>query len=51
MTIEDLAAELSNGFHDARVHAISVDYDARIAEFTVDVWVGEMKESPFPPSK
>jgi hypothetical protein len=48
VNIEDLAAGLPNGFHDSQVHATSVDFDARVAEFTLDVWVGTMDSPPGP---
>jgi hypothetical protein len=48
VTIEDLAATLPNGFHDARVHVVSVDFSARAAELTLDVWVGAIDRPPGP---
>jgi len=41
MTLEELAATLPNGFHDAQVSSISLDYLKREVEFTLDVWVGD----------
>jgi hypothetical protein len=41
MTLEELADTLPNGFHDAQVSGISLDYLKREASFTLDIWVGD----------
>jgi hypothetical protein len=48
VTIEDLAGTLPNGFHDSEVEVMSVDFNARTAEFTLLVWVGTMQSPPGP---
>ena len=40
MTLTELEATLPNGLHDAYLHSVTIDYVARVARFTVDVWVG-----------
>lgn len=42
MNIEQLAAELPNGFHDARLRSFSSEPAQRRAEFVLDVWVGDL---------
>ena len=42
MNIEELAAELPNGLHDALLRSYSSDPDERRAEFVVDVWIGDL---------
>lgn len=42
MNIEQLAAELPNGFHDALLRTFSSDPARRRAEFILDVWVGDL---------
>lgn len=42
MNIQELADSLPNGFHDALLHSHEVDYDARTATFTMDLWVGDI---------
>jgi hypothetical protein len=36
VTIDDLADTLPNGFHDSEVDVVSVDFNTRVAEFTVN---------------
>jgi hypothetical protein len=47
VNIDDLAAELPNGLHDALLRSFSSDSEKRRAEFVVDVWVGDL-HSPVP---
>ena len=42
MTFEDLNSELPNGFHDARLHGIVIDYVAGRMSLRLDVWVGNL---------
>ena|ERR1700690_1094945 len=42
MTFEDLNSELPNGFHDARLHGIVIDYVAGSMSLRLDVWVGNL---------
>ena len=42
MNIEDLAADLPNGLHDALLRAFSSDEVERRAEFILDVWIGDL---------
>ena len=41
MTLEEVAASLPNGFHDADIKSISIDYVAGTATFDLEVWVGD----------
>ncbi len=45
VNIEQLAAELPNGFHDALLRTFSSDPKKRRAEFVLDVWVGDLHSS------
>jgi hypothetical protein len=42
MNIEQLAADLPNGFHDALLRTFSSDPEKRSAEFVLDIWVGDL---------
>lgn len=46
MTLEELENTLPNGFHDAEIKRIAVDYELRKATLEVAVWVGEMDDPP-----
>ncbi len=37
-----IAAELPNGFHDAFLRRLSLDFSERRATLTLDVWVGDL---------
>ena len=41
MTLDEVAASLPNGFHDADIKSISIDYVAGTATFDLEVWVGD----------
>ena len=45
MNIEQLEAELPNGFHDTLLRTFSSDPAERRAEFVLDVWVGDLHSS------
>jgi hypothetical protein len=42
MTIDELESELPNGLHDAHLRTFSSDPTAGRAEFTLDVWIGDL---------
>ena len=42
MDLEELAKTLPNGFHDAELRALSLDYLNRKVQLDLDVWIGEM---------
>ena len=42
MTLEELADTLPNGFHDAEVQTLALDFPRRLALFEMRVWVGSM---------
>ena len=42
MTLEELADTLPNGFHDAQVSSVSIDYVKREARLLMDLWVGDL---------
>lgn len=41
MTLEEVAASLPNGFHDAYIKGISTDYVTGTASFDLQLWVGD----------
>jgi hypothetical protein len=45
MNIEELAAELPNGLHDAFLRSYSSDPKEQLAEFVLDVWIGDLHSS------
>lgn len=45
MTFEDLARELPNGFHDAEIFRISLDYGGRTAALEMAFWTGDIEGS------
>jgi len=47
MTIDELAASLPNGFHDARLKAVSIDYVNCVATLELDVWIGELEAASY----
>jgi hypothetical protein len=42
MSIVEIERELPNGLHDAVMRRHVVDYEKRILEFSIDVWVGNL---------
>jgi hypothetical protein len=44
MTLEELADTLPNGFHDAQISSVSIDYVERQARLNIDLWVGVPSE-------
>lgn len=42
MTLDELAVSLPNGFHDAIVYTIAIDYLRHQARFDLDIWVGNL---------
>ncbi len=48
MTLTELEATLPNGLHDAYLHSVTIDYVARVVDFTLDVWVGTLGLSAGP---
>lgn len=42
MTLDEVEMSLPQGFHDAFLRAMSVDYVGRTAEIELEVWVGGM---------
>ena len=45
MTLDELTASLPNGFHDAKLKSVSIDYVNRNATLELDIWVGELDAS------
>jgi hypothetical protein len=45
VNLDDLAAELPNGFHDAVLRTFSSDPDGGRAEFILDVWIGDLQSA------
>ena len=44
MTLDELAATLPNGFHDAHVAGVHIDYTSRVMTLDVDLWIGSDSE-------
>jgi hypothetical protein len=42
MTLRELSETLPNGFHDAVVHTVTLDYSKHEVKFDIAVWVGEL---------
>ncbi len=47
MTIDELAQTLPNGFHDAEVDSIRIDYVRREIEMEMHIWVGDVSSADF----
>jgi hypothetical protein len=45
VTLEELAATLPNGFHDAEFKRLAADYRDRRVSIDVAVWIGDMDEN------
>jgi hypothetical protein len=41
MTVEDLDRELPNGFHDAKIKSVALDYPRQSAVIAMHLWVGK----------
>ena len=46
MTIDELEQSLLNGFHDAFIRTIRLDYARRTASMEMSIWVDDLDESP-----
>ncbi|MDO9022290.1 MAG: hypothetical protein Q8S73_31485 [Deltaproteobacteria bacterium] len=46
MTLDDLASDLPNGFHDAEVRKLTFDIAHRVARIDLDVWIGRIEAPP-----
>jgi hypothetical protein len=46
VTIFEVAERLPNGFHDAEVETIHIDYVHRTMDLSLDVWIGTMDDPP-----
>jgi hypothetical protein len=44
MTLEELNQSLPNGFHDAQVYSIELDYRSGTAKLHLALWVGSMDD-------
>lgn len=44
MTLEEIADSLPNGFHDARIYSISINYVRREVSIDLEIWVAESQE-------
>jgi hypothetical protein len=44
MTLEEIENTLPNGFHDARINKINLDYAKRVATFYLEIWVADSEE-------
>lgn len=43
MTFQELAQSLPNGFHDAELHRLEIDYVQQVLRMELVVWIGRMK--------
>jgi len=41
MTLDDLAASLPNGLHDAELRAVNIDFVRGVARLDLDIWIGD----------
>jgi hypothetical protein len=46
MTLDGLADSLPNGFHDAELHAVAIDYVKSEARLILDIWVADDVKNP-----
>src|SRR5262249_3623664 len=46
MTIEELARTLPNGFHDAEISTIRLDYVSRTASMELSLWMDDLDAHP-----
>ena len=46
MTLDEIAAALPNGLHDAEMSRLAFDLVARTATLELDIWLGDMSEPP-----
>ena len=42
MTFQELAQSLPNGFHDAELHRLEIDYVQQVLRMELVVWIGRM---------
>lgn len=42
MTLTELADTLPNGFHDAELERLDLDYATRTARITLNLWIGDL---------
>jgi len=45
MTLAEIENSLPNGFHDAYIHCITIDYVKREVKFSMDILVGDLSSS------
>jgi hypothetical protein len=41
MTLDEVAGSLPNGFHDAELRAVTIDFVKREARLSLDIWIGD----------
>lgn len=46
MTLDELYLTLPNGFHDAQLKRVILDYERGSASLTLDIWVGDLEGNP-----
>jgi hypothetical protein len=46
MTLDEIAASIPNGFHDAELNSLTIDYAKREARLILDIWVADDQENP-----
>jgi hypothetical protein len=44
VTLQDVADTLPNGFHDAELRRLEIDYFRRTLCFDLDMWIGQMSD-------
>ena len=45
-TLDDLAGSLPNGFHDAKLKTLAIDYIEREMRLSLDFWIGDLNAPP-----
>jgi hypothetical protein len=46
MTLDELAASIPNGFHDAELNALAIDYTKREARLVLNIWIADDLKKP-----
>jgi hypothetical protein len=46
LSLDELAGSLPNGFHDAELKALAIDFVKREMRLSLDVWIGDLNVPP-----
>jgi hypothetical protein len=42
MNLEEIDKDLPNGFHDAKIKSVNLNYETRVARILLDLWTGDL---------